>query len=263
MITLLSILRRILNVILFIASGLLVYSFLLQEILNSNNKLLFFIAAWVITAYIFLPRIHRFLTKLYVPDYFIGRVRTPDGILGDPVNCAVIGSKKQLSYAMKQAGWHTTDNLDFSSSLKMIKSALFKKSYPNAPVSDLFLFSRKQDLAFQQELNSNPRVRHHVRFWKAPKGWHLPGGLKVDWVGAATFDRRVGLSLFTGQITHKIAENTDEERDHIQNTLRKIAKTEKIDHFFSAYHSRNGGGDLIKTDGALLMITLHDSAKKR
>ena len=45
------------------------------------NSLLF----WAVLAYLALPRLHQVLTWLYVPDYFIGRTRTPDGLLGDPV----------------------------------------------------------------------------------------------------------------------------------------------------------------------------------
>ena len=52
----------------------------------------------------------------------------------------------------------------------------------------------------------------------APTGWLLPGGSAVDWLAAGTFDRSVGLSLFTLQITHKIDADTDVERDHIVAT---------------------------------------------
>jgi len=47
---------------------------------------LFVLAFWVLLAYLVLPRLHRILTTIYVPDYFIGRARTSDGLLGDPVN---------------------------------------------------------------------------------------------------------------------------------------------------------------------------------
>ena len=43
----------------------------------------------------------------------------------------------------------------------------------------------------------------------------LPGGYDVDWLAAGMYDRRVVVSLFTLQITHKIAEDTDVERDYI------------------------------------------------
>ena len=114
-------------------------------------------------------------------------------------------------------------------------------------------------MAFQREIDGNPRKRHHVRFWKCPEGWKLPGGFAVDWVGAGTYDKRVGLSLFTFQITHKIADGTDEERDFIIETLRRARAVESVHviaHFFSGYHHRNGGGDAIRTDGHLPIIDL-------
>ena len=41
----------------------------------------------------------------------------------------------------------------------------------------------------------------------------------MDWLAAGTYDRSVGLSLFTLQITHKIEANTDIERDFIVDTV--------------------------------------------
>ncbi|MEB0307598.1 LssY C-terminal domain-containing protein, partial [Cryobacterium sp. 10I1] len=96
----------------------------------------------------------------------------------------------------------------------------------------------------------NPAKRHHVRFWRCPDGWLLPGGTRVDWLAAGTFDRAVGFSLFTLQITHKIDENTDIERDHIVDSLLHAgsgARVHLIRDFASGYHARNGGGDTIQT----------------
>ena len=85
----------------------------------------------------------------------------------------------------------------------------------------------------------------------------LPGGYAVDWLAAGTYDRSVGLSLFTLQVTHKIEENTDVERDYIVETVSAASpevEVEVIDNFSTGYHSRNGGGDLIITDGNLPII---------
>lgn len=49
----------------------------------------------------------------------------------------------------------------------------------------------------------------------------MPGGKTADWLGAATYDKHVGLSLFTGQITHKIDANVDHERDFVIDCLKK------------------------------------------
>lgn len=85
----------------------------------------------------------------------------------------------------------------------------------------------------------------------------LPGGYAVDWLAAGTYDKSVGLSLFTLQVTHKIEENTDVERDYIVETVSAATSevdVDVIENFSTGYHSRNGGGDLIITDGDLPII---------
>ncbi len=216
-----------------------------------------FVVVWLITAYLALPRLHRILSSLYVPNYFIGRTRTADGLLGDPVNLALRGSEAQVHRAMTAAGWTLAEEITVRSSWRMIVATLTRRSYPQAPVSSLFLFGRRQDFAYQQEVDGNPGKRHHVRFWRCPQGWLLPGGHQVDWLAAGTYDRSVGFSLFTLQITHKIDENTDIERDYIvQSALKARASIEvtTLKDFSTGYHSRNGGGDAIQTDGDLPVL---------
>lgn len=220
---------------------------------------LFFLLFWIVLAYLVLPRLHRILTQIYVPDYFIGRARTSDGLLGDPINLALLGSEAQLDEAMTAAGWTRADDVTAASSRRIVTSTLLRRSYDEAPVSPLFLFGHQQDVAYQQEVLGNPAKRHHVRFWRCPEGWLLPGGHRVDWLAAGTFDRSVGFSLFTLQITHKIDANTDIERDHIVSTLQDAgigAEVSVIRDFSSGYHSRNGGGDSIETDGDLPVVDL-------
>ncbi len=240
-----------------IAVCFVVYRFFLREIFNNDKFIIPVLGLWLFSAYFFLPRLHRWFSKIYLPNYFIGRVRTYDGLLGDPVNIAVLGNEKQLITALKNSGWTRAEDLSNKSSLKMVKSSIFKLSYPSAPVSSLFLFNRKQNFAFQKEIDGNPHKRHHVRFWATPKKWWLPGGYQADWLGAATYDRRVGFSTLTLQITHKIAENTDEERDFLLKTITDFNPSVKVTivkHFTSGYHDRNGGGDRIKTDGSLPFV---------
>jgi len=219
--------------------------------------IVFFVLFWLVLAYLVLPRLHRILTTIYVPDYFIGRARTSDGLLGDPVNLAFLGDAEDLHVAMEAAGWTRADDVDFASSWRIVMSTITRRSYDEAPVSPLFLFGRKQDFAYQQEVEGNPAKRHHVRFWRTPDGWLLPGGRRVDWLAAGTFDRAVGFSLFTLQITHKIDADIDVERDHIVRTLRESdasVRVEMIEDFSTGYHSRNGGGDTIRTDGDLPVV---------
>ena len=217
----------------------------------------FFLVFWVLLAYLVLPRLHRILTTVYVPDYFIGRARTSDGLLGDPVNLAFLGSGEQIAQAMSAAEWTRADPVTLASSWRIVTSTIRRRSYHQAPVSPLFLFGRQQDFAFQQEVDGNPAQRHHVRFWKCPDGWLLPGGRRVDWLAAGTFDTSVGLSLFTLQVTHRIDANTDVERDHIVQTVTDAdprVAVDVIEDFSTGYHARNGGGDSIRTDGDLPIV---------
>ena len=222
-------------------------------------QIAFFIAFWVLLAYLVLPRLHRILTRIYVPNYFLGRTRTSDGLLGDPINLALLGSEAQVHEAMTRAGWTLADDLSFSTGMKIVSSTVRRQSYLEAPVSPLELFERQQDFAYQQEVDGTPGKRHHVRFWQCPPGWLLPGGYRADWLAAGTFDKSVGFSLFTLQVTHKIDADTDVERDHVVatvSTAEPAASVSMIRDFSTGYHSRNGGGDAIVTDGDLPVIDL-------
>ena len=216
-----------------------------------------FFVVWAIVSYLALPRLHRILSNMYVPNYFIGRTRTADGILSDPINLSVRGSEEKLHKAMTAAGWVLADDITPRSAWKMVLTVLSGRSYPNAPVSPAFLFGRRQDFAYQQEVDGNPRRRHHVRFWRCPDGWLLPGGHRVDWLAAGSYDKSVGLSLFTFQLTHKIDENIDIERDYIIESVKnseKYIRVTVLEDFSTGYYSRNGSGDLIRTDGDLPIL---------
>lgn len=221
------------------------------------------IVFWAVMAYLALPRLHQLLASLYVPDYFIARTRTGDGLLGDPVNLALDGTEADIHAAMEAAGWTRADEITLGSAWGIIVSSVLRRSYPAAPVSDLFLFGRRHAFAYQQEVDGNAAQRHHIRFWPVPEGWVLPGGERVGWLAAATYDRAVGLSLFTGQVTHKIDADIDVERDYVINTVRyadPACQVWVIEDFSTAYHHRNGGGDVVRTDGNLPVLDVAGAA---
>lgn len=262
--TVLAVLQRVFYLLVTVAVGWAVYFFLLARLSRGPEQAWVFLPVWLILAYALLPRVHKILSSLYIPDYFIGRARTGDGVLGDPVNLAVVGTREELRRAMRTAGWVEAHPITPATAWHTLTSTVLGRSYPAAPVSSLYVFGNRQDLAFQREIDGNPRKRHHVRFWKCPPGWMLPGGLSVDWVGAGTYDRSVGLSLFTFQITHKIADRTDEERDFIIATLEAADAVESVHvilNYSSGYHHRNGGGDAIRTDGHLPIIDLYEPGR--
>ncbi|MGO4956674.1 LssY C-terminal domain-containing protein [Luteococcus sp. Sow4_B9] len=220
-------------------------------------RLLHLLLFWAVTAYLALPRVHQLMTLLYLPDYFIGRTRTADGVLGDPINLALDGNEHDVHAAMRAAGWIRADDLSVRTAWNTIRSWLTRRSYPSAPVSGLYLFGRLQDFAYQQEVDGNLSQRHHVRFWRVPRGWVMPGGHKAQWLAAATYDRAVGFSMFTWQVTHKIDENIDIERDYLIDTIRYAdpeTSVTVIKDFSTAYHHRNGGGDRVRTDGDMPVL---------
>ncbi len=236
-----------------------IYRLLLEQSLDGSQQIWPLLGLWIITAYIVVPRIHRILSKYYVPNYFVGRVRSPSGFLSDPINVAFIGKEDTLHKAMKQAGWSLADPLNLKTMARTVYATILKQSYPNAPVGNMYLFNRKHDFAYEIEVNGTPNERHHIRFWKTPNNWYLPGGHEADWLAAATYDTHVGIKVATGQIDHFIMEDIDKERDFVVSSVESSGYTkdvEIVEHFTNAYHDRNNGGDRIKTDGSLPFITL-------
>lgn len=235
------------------------------SVVVSFRAIAFLALFWIVVTYLLLPRLHQIFSLIYVPDYFIGRTKTYDGLLGDPLNLAFDGKEADIHAAMRAAGWSLADPVTLKSSWKMVIATLLSRSYRHAPVSDLYLFGLRQDFAYQQAVDGRPHQRHHVRFWKVPDGWLLPGGHQADWLAAGTYDKSVGLSAFTLQVTHKIDEDIDAERDYIIGTIRYSdpqVKVRVIEDFSTAYHHRNGGGDRIRTDGNLPVVNTN-GAKER
>lgn len=143
------------------------------------------------------------------------------------------------------------------SSWGIVLSSVLRRPYPEAPVSSLFLLGRQQAFAYQQEVDGNASQRHHVRFWPVPDGWTLPGGFQVGWLAAATYDKAVGISLFTLQVTHRVDADIDIERDYVLDTVRYVAPEaflRVIKEYSSAFTTRNGGGDVVRTDGSLPIL---------
>ncbi len=157
---------------------------------------------------------------------------------------------------MKAAGWTLADDITAASTWGIIRSTVARSSYPEAPVSPLMLFGRRQDFAYQQEVDGDPG-RAITSASGSARRVGAPGGLQADWLAAGTYDKSVGLSLFTLQVTHKIEENTDIERDYIVRTVTEADPEISVDvvrDFSTGYHSRNGGGDAIITDGDLPIV---------
>ena len=91
-------------------------------------QIVYLIVFWVLLTYLVLPRLHRILTRVYLPDYFIGRARTSDGLLGDPVNLALLGSEAQIHEVMTDAGWTLADDLTLATGWRTVTSTIWRRS---------------------------------------------------------------------------------------------------------------------------------------
>ena len=210
------------------------------------------IVGYVALAYVTLPIFWTRYTRDHPSLEDIPNItHTVDGIPGDPLNVSLIGTEIDLKRIMRAAQWNPADPLSLRSRLEIADAAVFERPYDDAPVSNLYLRGRKEDLAFEQPVGDDPRQRHHVRFWRSDK--RDPDGRPV-WVGAAIFDERVGLSHTTGQITHHTAPDIDAERDTLFADLQRtgeLVETYFINDFHRIREGRNGGGDPWFTDGRL------------
>ena len=209
--------------------------------------LLYLFVAYIVVPAGWMRYTHRHPALDDVPDI----THTADGIPGDPLNVALVGTEAEVKAIMAAAKWYLANPLGLRSDLEIAADTVLKRPDDRAPVSNLYLFGRKEDLAFEQPVGDNPRQRHHVRFWRAEKV--APDGRPV-WVGSAVYDERVGLSRTTGQITHVTAPDIDAERDYLFKCLEKtgdLAETYYVDNFHKLRKGRNGGGDPWETDGRL------------
>jgi hypothetical protein len=221
------------------------------------------IVLYLLGAYVIVPALtvryaHRHPSFDNIPNITL----TGDDHPGDPLNVALVGTEKQLKKIMVAAKWYPADPLTLRSCLEIAEATVLKRPYDDAPVSSLYLFGRKEDLAFEKPVGDDPRKRHHVRYWRTPKA--SPDGRPV-WIGAAIFDQRVGLSHTTGQITHHTAADIDAERDYLFHDLEQthdLAEFYAIDDFHKIREGKNGGGDPWHTDGKLYVGVIAMSLAK-
>lgn len=209
---------------------------------------------WFLIAYAGLPRLwsHHEHRQIGQRDAIISY--TAQDIPGDPINLRIYGSEAAIAAAYRHAGWSRADPVSLRTGARIGLSVLTERSYPNAPVSPLFVEDRVQDFAFEKDVGSSADQRHHVRFWRVGRD---------QWLAAATFDRGVGLSLFTFQITHHIGADIDAERARSVTVLRRCGAieqgTESMRLPAGRLH-RNGGGDRYETDGNIAILRLDQPA---
>jgi len=218
------------------------------------------IALYLLLAYLILPALWSDYERQPALRELRLRTVTGEGIPGDALNVGLVGEAAELLPALHAAGWSPADPITLKTSLAIAGSVLFHRPDPYAPVSNLFFHGRRQDLAFEKPAGVSASRRHHVRFWQA-----LERGRegRPVWLGAATFDRGVGVSRYTGEVTHHIAADIDAERDRLIADLGRagaLSHVYRVSGIGPTLLARNGGGDPFHTDGDIVVGVVHPGA---
>lgn len=177
------------------------------------------------------------------------------GLEGDPVNFEVVATQSQLAAAFAAAGWYRADEIDFVTSVRISIDSILARKYSTAPVSNLYLYGRKEDIAFEQP-GLNVRERDHARFWQTS---HKATDGRPIWVGAATRDIKIELSKTNHLPTHGISPDIDGERDMVISDLAATGWVVDADWrpgFGKVTHGQNGGGDQYFTDGRVAVLVI-------
>jgi hypothetical protein len=211
------------------------------------------LAAYVLAAYVVVPALWSHYEHQPGLTAHPMVTQTAQGIPGDPLNVGLVGSREEVVRALWAAGWHPADPITLRSSLDIGLSVILSRPYPDAPVSSLFYLGRRQDLAFEKPTGRSPASRHHVRLWLGLA--HGAEGREV-WLGAASFDRAVGFSHDTGQITHHIDADLDAERAFFIGSLARegvLDRSYLVPGIGLTLNGRNGEGDRYFTDGDVVI----------
>ena len=223
---------------------------------RAATTLLGLVSVYTATAYLLLPALWARYEKQPGLANQPMVTRTGDGIPGDPLNVGMVGDRDDVAHAMHAAGWYPADPLTLRADAAIVGSVLLGRPDPTAPVSPLYLDGRREDSAYELPSGDSARQRHHVRLWKV-----LDSGAegRPVWLGATTFDRSVGVSDYTGQITHDIAPDVDTERDFLVETLseaKMAAQLYQVAGVGPTINGRNGEGSRYWTDGELRLVVL-------
>jgi len=126
---------------------------------------------------------------------------------GDPVNLVLIGSPDDIYYALITCDWDETGSADDPANASISSTRL--RRY--APAPPMYLFGRRQDVAFRKSRRS-VRERNELRLWATP--YKLNG--QTVWVGQVR--RTIGAGL-GDMLTYKIDAEMDEARTYVIMSL--------------------------------------------
>jgi hypothetical protein len=182
------------------------------------------------------------------------RASSKEGKPGDPLNLVVVGGAEQIRQAFENAGWSEAEQKTHKSIFDTVRAVMGSEGFGKAPVSQLYVFGRAEDLAFEKMFNTFNK-RHHLRLWRTDA--RAPDGREI-WLGAATHD--IGLEpTNTGSISHAIDPNLDGERSKVGGDLAvggSVATEKLVTRPNPLSEGLTATGGKWHTDGELLAIVV-------
>ena len=179
-----------------------------------------------------------------------------DGKPGDPLNLVLIGNVDEIRRVFLAAGWSEAESKSDKSIWRTVRAVAANVGYGSAPVSQLYLYGRPEDLAFEKMLNTFTK-RHHLRLWRSPKA--TADGREI-WLGAATHD--TGIDIHPGVVSHAIDPDLDAERAKVAADLMvtgRVAAEQLVARPNPLSQGLTATGATWRTDGRLLGIELNSS----
>ena len=183
------------------------------------------------------------------------RASSKEGNPGDPLNLVLVGNAEDVRRAFEEAGWSEAAKLNEKSVWETLRAVIANRGYREAPVSQLYLYNRPEDLAFQKMYNTFAK-RHHLRLWRTPVS--TADGREI-WLGAATHDTGWDIRPEEGIVSHAIDPEIDDERDKVGADLAVAGQVAALRHTTRPVPLSEGltaTGAKWKTDGRLLAAEL-------
>ncbi|HEY6289965.1 MAG TPA: LssY C-terminal domain-containing protein [Terriglobia bacterium] len=185
------------------------------------------------------------------------RAVSKDNKPGDPINLVFVGTAQEIEQAFRAADWSEPKRTTGQAVLDTAVAVINNDGYNAAPVSDLYLYGKREDLAFEKVLNTFNK-RHHLRLWQTPD--RASDGRPI-WLGAATHD--TGIDIHPGVVSHATDPNLDDERAQVEADLVAGGTVQAL-QLVSPPHPLTSGftatGGAWHTDGRLLAVDVKTGA---
>ena len=133
----------------------------------------------------------------------------------DPLNIVIVADGLSAAFPFVGRGWRFVQPLDLRTAAGSAAALLFDAQDPNLPVSPMWVFGRREDVALQKPRDTISQ-RNHLRLWLTPLRYQgqsvFVGQISRD-IGVEFTDKSWYLT------THKIDPDVDFDRDYLLQDL--------------------------------------------